>query len=340
MRMPRTRKIDEARWREEMTASWLTAAVARAEKDAAIAKVFEKLAAESARQAGLIAPSAAPAFRPSLRARSVAALAGLLGPHRVKPLLSAAKVRGVSLYDPMPAGHATPTDASEIGARHRRGGGLRAAVFGANDGIISNTSLVMGMTGAAVDNDVVFLTGVAGLLAGAFSMAAGEYVSVRTQREMLEHQIAQETEELDQYPEQEAEELALIYAARGMAAEDARAFARKIVADPDLAIKVLAREELGLDPDNLGSASQAAIWSFASFAVGAILPVIPFALGLAAPSAVAAGVAAVALFGVGAATSLFSGRNAFLGGVRMLTIGAAAGAATFFIGRLFGVAAA
>lgn len=329
---------DEARWREEMTASWLTAAVARAETDPAAAKVFEKLAAESAKQAALIAPSPAPAFHPPLRARTVARLARLLGPSRVRPLLAAAKVRGISVYSGLPVAHATPTDVGEIGARHRRGGGVRAAVFGANDGIISNTSLVMGMTGAALSNDVVFLTGVAGLLAGAFSMAAGEFVSVRTQREMLEYQIAQEKEELAQYPEQEAEELALIYAARGMGVDEARAFAAKIVADPALAINVLAREELGLDPDNLGSGVQAAIWSFASFAVGAILPVIPFALGLAAPSMVAAVIAAVALFGVGAATSLFSGRDAVLGGVRMLAIGAAAGAATFFIGRLFGVA--
>lgn len=331
---------DEKRWREEMTASWLTAAIARAERDPAAAKLFEKLAAESAKQAAMIAPSPTPAFHPSLRARSVAALARLLGPRRVRPLLSATKVRGVSIYSGMPAGHATPTEVDEIGTRHRRGGGLRAAVFGANDGIISNTSLVMGMTGAAVDNDLVFLTGVAGLLAGAFSMAAGEFVSVRTQREMLEYQIAQEKEELAQYPEQEAEELALIYAARGMAAEDARAFAKKIVADPALAINVLAREELGLDPGNLGSGVEAALWSFLSFAAGAILPVIPFALGLSAPSMAAAGIAAVALFGVGAATSLFSGRNAFFGGFRMLAIGAAAGAATYFIGRLFGVATA
>lgn len=329
----------EARWREEMTASWLTAAVARAEKDAVAAKVFESLAAESAKQAALIAPSPAPAFHPSLRARSVAGLARMFGPRRVRPLLAAAKVRGISLYSGLPAGHATPTDVDEIGTRHRRGGGVRAAVFGVNDGIISNTSLVMGMTGAAAANDVVFLTGVAGLLAGAFSMAAGEFVSVRTQREMFEHQIAQEKEELALYPEQEAAELALIYAARGMPADEARAFAKKIVADPALAINVLAREELGLDPDNLGSGTAAALWSFLSFAIGAMLPVIPFALGLAAPSMIAAGIAAIALFSVGAATSLFSGRNALLGGVRMLSIGAAAGAATFFIGRLFGVAA-
>ena len=330
---------DRKRWREEMTACWLTAAVARAEKDPATKSLFAKLADEGARQAALIAPSRAPAFRPSLRARTVAALARLFGPRRMRPLLAAAKVRGVSVYSRLPAGHATPTNVDDIGSRHQRGGGVRAAVFGANDGIISNTSLVMGMTGAAVDNDVVFLTGIAGLLAGAFSMAAGEYVSVRTQREMFEHQIAQEKEELAQYPEQEAEELALIYAARGMTIEEARAFAKKIVADPALAITVLAREELGLDPDNLGSGIQAATWSFLSFAAGAMLPVLPFVLGLQAPSMVAAAIAAVALFGVGAATSLFSGRNAVFGGVRMLTIGAVAGAATFYIGRLFGVAA-
>ncbi|MDZ7628566.1 MAG: VIT1/CCC1 transporter family protein [Parvularculaceae bacterium] len=332
-------KAKNARWREEMTASWLTAAAGRAEKDPRIAAAFAKLADESARQAALIAPSPMPPFHPPLRARVIAGLLKIFGPRRMVPALAATKVRGVSLYSELPPGHPMPTNAAEIGARHRRGGGLRAAVFGANDGIISNTSLVMGMTGAAVDNDVVFLTGVAGLLAGAFSMAAGEYVSVRTQREMLEYQIAQEREELAEYPEEEAEELALIYAARGMAIDDARAFAKKIVADPDLALKVLAREELGLDPDNLASAAQAAIWSFGSFAVGAILPVAPFALGLAAPSAIAAGLAAVALFGVGAATSLFSGRNALLGGLRMLAIGTAAGAATYMIGGLFGVAA-
>lgn len=337
--MPRSRNHDLERWREEMNASWLTAAVATAEKDSRVATLFAGLAEESGRQASLIAPDPLPRFRPSLRARSLAALARILGPRRMRAALAAAKVRGVSAYDRLPPGHAMPTDPAEIGARHRRGGGLRAAVFGANDGIISNTSLVMGMTGAAVDNEVVFLTGVAGLLAGAFSMAAGEYVSVRTQREMLEYQIAQEREELEAYPEQEAEELALIYAARGMPMEDARAFARKIVADPEMAINVLAREELGLDPDNLGSAAEAAIWSFLSFSAGAVLPVLPFVFGSPSPSAAAAAIAAAALCAVGAATSLFSGRNAFVGAVRMLAIGAAAGGATFLIGRLFGVAA-
>jgi VIT1/CCC1 family predicted Fe2+/Mn2+ transporter len=238
--------------------------------------------------------------------------------------------------------HPMPTSTAEIGARHRGAGGgsLRAAVFGVNDGLVSNTSLVMGMAGAAVSNDVVFVTGIAGLLAGAFSMAAGEFISMKTQREMFEHQIAQEKEELSLYPEEEAEELALIYEARGLPIEDARLMARTLIADPKTALDALAREELGLNPDDLGSATGAALWSFLSFSAGAILPLLPFLVGLAAPVPVAAFIAGVALFGVGAAMSLFSGRNALLGGARMLAIGALAGAATFAIGSLFGVAAA
>jgi VIT1/CCC1 family predicted Fe2+/Mn2+ transporter len=184
------------------------------------------------------------------------------------------------------------------------------------------------------------VTGVAGLLAGAFSMAAGEFISMKTQREMFEHQIAQEKEELSLYPDEEAEELALIYEARGLPIEDARSMARMLIADPKTALDALAREELGLNPDDLGSATGAALWSFLSFSAGAILPLLPFLVGLAAPVPVAAFIAGVALFGVGAAMSLFSGRNALLGGARMLAIGALAGAATFAIGSLFGVAAA
>jgi len=337
--MAELQEANQQRWQEEMTASWLTAAVARKEKDPAIAAMFAKLAVESARQAAIIAPDAAIQYRPPLRARAVNALIAAIGPRRLKPVLAACKVRGISAYSSDAApGHTMPTAETDIGARHRRGGGLRAAVFGVNDGLVSNTSLVMGMAGAAVDNDVVFLTGVAGLLAGAFSMAAGEYVSVRTQREMYEHQIAQEKEELDQYPEEEAEELALIYAARGMPIDDARAFAKKLIADPAVALDVLAREELGIDPGNLGSAAEAAIWSFTAFSIGAFLPVLPFLFGVKAPVVAAAAIAACALFGVGAAMSLFSGRNALLGGLRMLAIGAAAGVATYFIGGLFGVA--
>jgi len=337
------------RWREEKTAARLTAAVASAEKDPAIARLFERLSVESENQAAIIArdPAKTAAFSISARARLIIALLKVFGPRQMKGVLAAMKVRGLSVYagKMRPGMHVMPTTTEEIGARHKfagggaGGGSLRAAVFGVNDGLVSNTSLVMGMAGAALSNDMVFLTGVAGLLAGAFSMAAGEYISMQTQREMFEHQIAQEKEELALYPDEEAEELALIYEARGLTIEEARSVARRLIADPQTALDALAREELGLNPDNLGSARGAALSSFLAFSAGAILPLVPFLLGAPAPVPIAAGVAALALFGVGAAMSLFSGRNAFLGGVRMLAIGGAAGAATFGIGSLFGVAA-
>jgi len=332
------------RWREEKTAAYLTAAVAAAEKDASCRRLFERLSTESEDQAAIIAKKYEidAVYRPGLRASIVKSLIGLFGPRRIKGALAAMKVRGLSVYSGKicPGSHPMPTTTEEIGARHKGAGGgaVRAAVFGVNDGLVSNTSLVMGMAGAAASNEIVFVTGVAGLLAGAFSMAAGEYVSMRTQREMFKHQIAQEKEELELYPEEEAEELALIYEARGLPLEEARRIAKTLIADPKTALDTLAREELGLNPDDLGSATGAAFWSFIAFSSGAFLPLLPFLFGAAAPVPLAATLAGFALFGVGAAMSLFSGRNAFLGGVRMLVIGAAAGAATFAIGSLFGVA--
>lgn len=332
------------RWREEKTAAHLTRAVAKTENDPMKRRLFEKLAAEGEGQAAIIARELpeGTTFSPDLRARIVIALLGAFGPRQMKGVLAAVKVRGLSVYSGKmrPGMHVMPTTTEEIGARHRGAGGgsLRAAVFGVNDGLVSNTSLVMGMAGAAVSNDVVFLTGVAGLLAGAFSMAAGEFISMKTQREMFEHQIAQEKEELDLYPEEEAEELALIYEARGLPIEEARSMAKTLIADPKTALDALAREELGLNPDDLGSATGAALWSFLAFSTGAILPLLPFVIGIASPVPAAAAIASLALFGVGAAMSLFSGRNAILGGARMLSIGALAGAATFTIGSLFGIA--
>ena len=332
------------RWREEKTAAFLTAAVASVERDPAIRGLFERLAVEGEAQAAIIAKQfgVSGAFAPGLRARIVTALLGVFGPRQMKGVLAAVKVRGLSVYAGRlrPGAHVMPTSTEGLGARHRGAGGgsLRAAVFGINDGLVSNTSLVMGMAGAAVSNDVVFLTGVAGLLAGAFSMAAGEFISMRTQREMFEYQIQQEKEELALYPEEEAEELALIYEARGLSIEDARGLAKTLMADPKTALDALTREELGLNPDELGSATGAALWSFLAFSTGAFLPLVPFLTGFSAPVPVAAIIALIALFAVGAAMSLFSGRNALWGGARMLLIGAAAGAATFGIGSLFGVA--
>jgi VIT1/CCC1 family predicted Fe2+/Mn2+ transporter len=168
-------------------------------------------------------------------------------------------------------------------------------------------------------------------------MAAGEYISMLSQREMFEHQIAEERDELARYPQEEAEELALIYNARGVPLEEARALGQRLIADPATALDTLAREELGLNPDDLGSPWKAALWSFLAFSAGAILPLLPFLAGFGAEAVpIAAALAAAALFGVGAALSLFSGRNAFVGGLRMTLIGSLAGGATYLIGMLFG----
>jgi VIT1/CCC1 family predicted Fe2+/Mn2+ transporter len=229
----------------------------------------------------------------------------------------------------------------EVGGRHRgvgSGGNLRAAVFGVNDGLVSNTALIMGVAGAAAEPAMVLLTGIAGLLAGAFSMAAGEYISMRSQKEMYEYQIGLERDELDEYPEEEAEELALIYHARGMELPEARKVAAELMADPEHALDTLAREELGLNPDDLGSPWGAAISSFLAFGAGALVPLLPFILDLGpAAVAVSAGLAGAGLFGVGAVLSLFTGRNAFWSGLRMLAIGGGAGAATYLIGGVLGV---
>jgi len=161
---------------------------------------------------------------------------------------------------------------------------------------------------------------------------------VRSQRELYEYQIGLERDELDQYPEAEAQELALIYAAKGLPKKEAMRVAQKIVADPDHALDTLAREELGLNPDELGSAWGAAASSFASFAAGALLPLLPYLMSARGALGWSIGVTAVALFGVGATLSLFTGKNAWISGGRMLALGALAGAITYCIGRLFGVA--
>jgi VIT1/CCC1 family predicted Fe2+/Mn2+ transporter len=228
---------------------------------------------------------------------------------------------------------------------HRRGGGgtLRASVFGVSDGLVSNASLVMGFSGAQTQGDVVLLAGVAGLLAGAFSMGAGEYVSMRAQRELFERQIELEREELAESPEEELAELTLIYRAKGLSHDEARATASRLMENPDIALTTLVKEELGLDPAELGSPWGASIGSFLAFAAGAIVPVIPFlfapanetiAIGYVIASAT---MALIALFGVGAALSLFTGRSALWSGFRQAGLGAVAAALTYIIGRVIGV---
>jgi VIT1/CCC1 family predicted Fe2+/Mn2+ transporter len=331
-------------WREEKRSAYLYRVMAEAEAGTPRADLFRGLAAEAENQAGIWARqagAAGPEYAPDLRARMVAALVRRHGPRALRSVLVAMKVRGLSVYSHTAPGHPVPTTLEEVGKRHRGvsgGGNLRAAVFGVNDGLVSNASLILGVAGASANNSIVLLSGVAGLLAGAFSMAAGEYVSVRSQREMFEHQIGLERDELAQYPEEEAEELALIYAARGLPRDDAQKLAKAIIADPAKALDTLAREELGLNPEDLGSPWGVAIFSFLSFAAGALVPLLPyFALGGERALLVSIAFTALTLFGVGAVISLFTGRSALRDGLRMLAIGGAAGALTYAIGKLLGV---
>ncbi|HXS21570.1 MAG TPA: VIT1/CCC1 transporter family protein [Steroidobacteraceae bacterium] len=337
-------------WYHEKESAWLYRQVAAAEPDPHKQRLFTQLAAAAEEQAAkwvassqktARAPGAGRVFVPSLRARVVARLLRLFGPRAVRSVLAAMKLRGLSIYTaPVAGGHAMPTTLSDVGVRHRGGlgGNLRATVFGVNDGLVSNASLVLGVAGASAPNSYVLVSGIAGLLAGALSMAAGEYVSVRSQREMYEYQIALEREEIAEYPEEEAEELALIYAARGVALEQAREVSQALLARPEQALDVLSREELGLNPDDLGSPMGAAAASFLSFAVGATVPLVPFLVQMTGRRALAATaiLTALALFAVGLALSLFTGRHALRGALRMVLIGGGAGIVAFGVGRLLG----
>lgn len=333
----------------EKQAAWLYRIIAEKETDPAKQQLFLQLAERAEAQATLWAKQmksqgggSPHRFKPSWRARLVAQLVRLVGPKPLRRILTSMKIRGLSVYlhGFSTREHPFPTSAEQIGLRHRSiaGGNLRAAVFGINDGLVSNTSLILGIAGAGNDVDFLVLSGVAGLLAGALSMAAGEYVSMRSQRELYEYQIDFERAEVALYPEEEAEELALIYAARGMDRADARRYTAALMREPERALEVLAREELGLNPDDLGSPFGAALFSFFSFAAGAAIPLIPFLIGLerSAGIAASAGLAAGSLFLVGAVLSLFTGKNALLGGLRMLSIGGSAGLLTHAIGHLWG----
>jgi VIT1/CCC1 family predicted Fe2+/Mn2+ transporter len=220
-------------------------------------------------------------------------------------------------------------------------GTLRASVFGINDGLVSNLALVMGFAGAVTDNGLIVLAGVAGLLAGAFSMAAGEYISMQSQRELFERQIEVEREELRFMPEQERAELAALYRAKGLSAEEAELVSRRLMQDPEAALDTKIREELGLDPDELGSAWGAAGSSLAAFALGAFIPLLPFLLlsGVAAIAA-SASLALLALFIVGALVSLLTGRSLLYSGLRQCAIGGGAALVTYIVGSLLGVSVA
>jgi VIT1/CCC1 family predicted Fe2+/Mn2+ transporter len=298
-------------------------------------------------------------MRPGLKARFLAFAARRFGARSVLPILQATEKNADGGYarqadakalgmDRQEKTHAKVFASMEGGgpsiltqeAWHRRdtGGSLRAAVFGINDGLVSNFSLIMGVAGASQDSKTLLIAGVAGMLAGAFSMGSGEYVSVRSQKELFEHELAKEQEELEASPEEEREELALIYRAKGIPKEAAAQLAADLLSSPGSAIDTLAREELGLDPGDLGSPWRVAASSFLAFTTGALVPLLPFFfLKGGAGILTSAGLSATALFGVGAALSLFTGRSWVLSGLRMLGIGCVVAVVTNTLGRLLGV---
>lgn len=236
----------------------------------------------------------------------------------------------------MTTDHVSPAPA-EIHGHHRdvTGGWLRAAVFGAMDGLVSNFALIAGVVGAGAVPGMVIATGMAGLVAGACSMAAGEYVSVASQAEMTAAEIAVERRELERNPAGEAEELAMLYHARGLDEALAREVARQLSREPEVAWRIHVREELGVDPDDLPSPWVAASSSFAAFSIGALIPVLPFLVGLTS-ILVTLIVSGVGLFLAGAAVARLTTRSAWYGGLRQLGLGAAAAAVTFGIGTLVG----
>ncbi len=364
---------DIARWRAnlqgEVDGAHVYRGMAANAGDPRIATVYAELAAAEERHADfwrerLAGAGASARISPSPRARVMALLARRLGAGIVAPTMASQERQGRTMYDDQPeaAGTSLPDDErshartlhkitgglsgsmlARFEGRHRQIGGnaLRAAVLGANDGLVSNFSLVMGVAGATATREPIIIAGVAGLLAGSLSMALGEWLSVQSSRELYENQIAAERDEIEAFPAEEEEELRLIYEAKGIDAQDARHLAHRIITgDPQVALDTMAREELGIDPDELGgSAWVAALTSFVLFSLGAIVPVVPFLVtsGLGAIVASAA-FSAAALFGLGAAITVLTGQRPIHAGLRQVAFGLTAAAVTFGIGSLLGTA--
>jgi VIT1/CCC1 family predicted Fe2+/Mn2+ transporter/rubrerythrin len=367
-----------ANLRLERDAVILYEALAEIEKDPQRASAFERIAGNERRHAGIWADKlrergvdVPPApTRPRPRIAVILFLARLFGTKAVSDLVTSLEGDEEELYEGQssPEVEAIAADEREhaeiwrrlkdpnrdtegdIAGRERwhrsgRSGTLRAVIFGVSDGLVSNLALVMGVAGASgpssAQGHFILLAAVAGLLAGAFSMAAGEYISMQSQRELFERQIELERAEMEAMPEEEEAEMASIYRAKGFRDDEAKAIAHRLFENPEHALDQLIREELGLDPDELGSPMRAAFGSFVAFAGGAFVPVIPYLLG----SGVAAFVAAIvisllALFAVGGAVSLLTGRSVLFSGARQVAIGAAAAVVTFIVGTAIGVSVA
>jgi len=354
---------------DEVDSAALYGALAELESDPRLADVYRRMAAAEERHADFweeklrAAGGTVPARRPGWRPRLLIAVARRFGTQLVLPTLGDLERADSVGYDDQPESSGTEMAAEErsharllrtlsggtgvegaalgrLEGRHRAASGnaLRAAVLGANDGLLSNFSLVMGVAGAQVSGDTVLITGLAGLLAGAGSMAMGEWVSVQSARELATHQLEIEAREIEEFPEEEREELALIYEAKGLEAEQARELAARQIADRSTALDTLAREELGIDPEELGgSAAVAAGTSFVLFAIGAILPVLPFFFLTGTAAVIASAVlSGIGLFGIGALITVFTGRGALQSGGRQVLIGGAAAALTYLVGLAIG----
>lgn len=325
-------------WWEEKRSAYLYGVMAETELNLLHKKLFQDLKTAAEKQAGMwekklrtkdMAPPKS--FSPDLRTKLVAWLVKTLGAERVHFILSAMKIRGMSVFSNLHNEHRHTT--------FNAASNLRAAVFGINDGLVSNMSLILGIAGANPNPHFIVLAGVAGLIAGGCSMGAGEYISVRSQREVFEYQIAIEREELKEYPEEEMEELSLIYQARGIPKDEAFRLAKLMIDNPETGLNTLAREELGLNPDDMVSPVGAMVSSFFSFAIGAAIPLLPYFMH-DSPWALTFSIllTGITLFVIGAIMSLFSNRNPLLLGIRMLGIGVVAGGATFIIGKFLGTA--
>ena len=358
-------------WRAEVDSTEQYLAMASHEPDAATARVYESLAVIERKhvdfwEARLRAAGHDPGPRlPSWRARVLIFCARRWGAKSVLETIASSEYQSRDNYVPQKETAATAMTSEEhaharvlrtilaktgLGAAsfvrtekgHRRLGGnaLRAAVLGANDGLSSNLSLVMGVAGASIETHTILVTGIAGLLAGACSMAMGEWISVTSSRELAEREMRTESDELEANPEEERHELQLIYEAKGLSPEDAAQLSGKLLEDPKAAVDVLVREELGIDPTELGgSAWVAAGTSMLLFALGALIPVLPFMLLTGTPAiatSVVAGGAGLCL--IGAAIAVFTGRSAMFSAGRQLLLGLLAASVTFGIGRLIGVA--
>lgn len=361
-----------ANWQDEIDSAALYEALSALERQPQLAEVYRRLAATELEHAqfweGQIVAAGQPAPRRLVgwRTRALIWLARRFGPQFVLPTITGLERGDSRGYSAQPESRATAMPGQErsharllqtitsglqgglegsaiaqFEGRHRAtsGNALRAAVLGASDGLLSNFSLVMGVAGADTSGRGVLVAGLAGLLAGAFSMALGEWISVQSSRELYERQIAIEGSELAAAPEEERAELVLIYQAKGLSQEEAERLSGQLVGDRQAALDTLAREELGVDPEELGgSALEAALTSFVLFALGAVIPVAPFFFAEGWPAvSVSVLLSAAGLFGIGAAITLLTGRSVLFSGTRQMVIGLGAAAITFAIGRLVGV---